>query len=132
MSEEQIAGAVEVRVTYRDTDRMGHAYYSQYLVWFEIGRTELIRARGKTYRELEERGVFLPVRECHCRYHAPATYDDLLVVHTAVAELRPASVKFDYRIERVADGELIATGSTHHPFVSAERKILRVGKDIFG
>ena len=135
-----ITAEIDLRVTYHDTDKMGHAYYSRYLVWFEIGRTELIRERVKSYRAMEDDGVFLPVRECHVRYRAPSFYDDLLTLHTAIDSLTATSVKFSYRLERkeggpannVEDGALIATGQTHHPFVSPERKILRVGLELFG
>ena len=121
-----------IRVTYHDTDKMGHAYYARYLVWFEIGRTEWLRSRGKTYRELEERGVYLPVRDCTVRYHAPAYYDDLIIVHTVLSEQRRASLAFAYRIENSADGKLIAEGMTLHPFVNAERKIIKVDPAVFG
>lgn len=126
-----IKSSTQVRVSYRDTDQMGHAYYSQYLVWFEIGRTELIRDHGLNYRDLESTGVFLPVRECACRYLSPACYDDLLTIHTTIVSLSPSSIKFVYRIDRPEDGVLIAKGNTHHPFVSSERKIMRVGFQVF-
>ena len=134
----EISGSTEVRVTYHDTDKMGHVYYSRYLVWFEIGRTELIRDRiqsgtsYQSYREMEEDGIFLPVRECFTRYHSPAFYDDLLIIHTRVSELKETSIRFKYRIERKEDGLLVVEGQTQHPFVSADRKILRIGLQIFG
>lgn len=128
----QLKNTTEVRVTYRDTDQMGNAYYSQFLVWFEIGRTEFIRELGLPYRALEEQGVFLPVRECHCRYYAPALYDDLIRIQTTVIKLSQTSVKFACEVTRAADGQLLARGSTHHPFVNSERKITRAGFESFG
>src|SRR5438477_12860319 len=78
----------ELRVRYGDTDQMGFAYYANYLRWFEIGRAEMMRAMGKSYRELEESGVSLPVMEAWCRYREPARYDDALAIETGI--LRPA------------------------------------------
>ena len=72
----------EQRVLYGDTDSMGVAYYANYLRWFEIGRTELFRRVGSTYRLLEEQGCFLPVYEAYCRYHNPARYDDIIRIET--------------------------------------------------
>ena len=106
-----------LRVRYGDTDRMGFAYYANYLRWFEIGRAEMMRSLGRTYREIEEAGISLPVVEAACRYRKPARYDDLIAVETAVAELGRASVRFAYRVVREADGELLATGHTGHCFL---------------
>lgn len=104
----------QLRVRYADTDRMGVAYYANHLVWFEEGRTELFRQRGYIYRELEEReGCYLIVAEAHCRYHAPARYDDLLTVRTRVKAARSRVVVFNYEI-LAADGRRVATGETLH------------------
>ncbi|MBN1515343.1 acyl-CoA thioesterase [Candidatus Sumerlaeota bacterium] len=122
---------IQVRVTYHDADIMGHAYYARYLVWFEMGRTEWIRDFGVSYKELEQRGILLPVRECRVRYHAPAMYDDLITVVTRAKELTRTRLEFECRVEQ-ADGALVAEGSTLHPFVSPERRVLRAGYDVFG
>ena len=104
-----------VRVRYAETDRMGVVYHANYLVWFEIGRTEYCRARGFSYREMEESGsAYLVVAESYCRYKAPAYYDDELVVRTHVTELRRRSVRFGYEIIRPATGQIIAEGETGH------------------
>jgi len=110
-------GEVQVRVRYPEVDRMGVAHHTVHLVWFEIGRTELMRARGLAYAGLEDEGIFLPVIEASCVYRAPARYDELLVVRTEVTESGPVRVAFEYRIEREADRILIATGSTRHAAV---------------
>lgn len=116
-----------VRVTYRDTDRMGYTYHSQYLVWFEMGRTELLRAQGTTYRQWEDdHGVYLPVRECSVRYVTPARYDDLVVVTTQIVRLTRASIAFDYTAVRQEDGSVLATGQTVHAFVDDTGRVLRV------
>ena len=80
---------VQVRVRYPEVDRMGVAHHATHFVWFEVGRTELMRAKGVTYRRLEDDGVYLPVIEAACAYHAPARYDDLLCVVTRVEGARP-------------------------------------------
>lgn len=120
-----------LRVTYRDTDRMGHVYHSQYLVWFEIGRTDLLRSLGTTYREWEDmRGIYLPVRECHVKYHTAAQYDDLITIATRMTRLTRASVAFEYRALRYHDSQLLATGTTTHAFVNADGRICRIADQL--
>ena len=103
-----------VRVRYADTDQMGVVYHSNYFVWFEIGRTDLLRAAGWTYREMEAEGLSLPVIEAHCEYKQPARYDDELDVRTTGELMSPVRVAFSYEVVRPADGELLATGRTVH------------------
>ncbi|HEX9859706.1 MAG TPA: thioesterase family protein [Nitrospirota bacterium] len=103
------------RVTYSETDQMGFAYYANYLVWFEIGRTELIRESGLTYRELEDKGFMLPVIEASCRYLKPARYDDLVTIRAAVTELKGVRMSFGYEV--LLDGVLLAEGMTRHAFM---------------
>lgn len=108
-------GAVEVRVRYPETDRMKVAYHAHYLVWFEIGRTELMRALGCPYGELEEReGIAFPLTEVGARYLAPARYDDVLDVHTRLESVGGARVRFEYRVVRRGDGRVLATGFSAH------------------
>ena len=125
-------GTTRIRVTYRDTDQMGFVYYANYLVYFETGRTELLRQMGKAYRQLEEEGVFLPVLEATCRYNSSARYDDLLEIATTVTRWTRASIDFAYECRRVEDGSLLASGTTRHAFVNRDGKILRVGDKILG
>lgn len=89
-----------VRVRYKDTDAMGIAYYANYLIWFEVGRTEWMRALGPSYSELEQSGLFLPVIKVSCQYKAPARYDDELTVITWIESLRGVRVAFNYEIHR--------------------------------
>ena len=113
-----------VRVRYAETDRMGVVYHANYLVWFEIGRTEFCRARGFSYREMEENGeAYLVVAESYCRYKAPAYYDDELVVRTHVTELRRRSVRFGYEIIRPATSQIIAEGETGHVVTDSKGKV---------
>lgn len=104
-----------LRVRYAETDKMGVVYHANYLVWFEIGRTEFCRARGFSYRDMEEsENAFLVVAESYCRYKAPAYYDDVLIVRTHITELRKRSLRFGYEIVRDEDGRVIAEGETGH------------------
>ena len=104
-----------VRVRYAETDQMGVVYHANYLVWFEIGRTEFCRARGFSYRDMEENDrAFLVVAESYCRYKAAARYDDELVVRTHITEIRRRSVRFGYEIVRLSDSQTIAEGETGH------------------
>jgi acyl-CoA thioester hydrolase len=104
-----------LRVRYAETDKMGVVYHANYLVWFEIGRTEFCRARGFSYRDMEEHeNAFLVVAESYCRYKAPAYYDDVLIVRTHITELRRRSLRFGYEIVRESDGVVIAEGETGH------------------
>ncbi|MGA9667672.1 MAG: thioesterase family protein [Terracidiphilus sp.] len=109
----------EVRVRYAETDQMGIVYYANYLVWFEIGRVELLRSLGLAYSQLEtDHQCILPVIEATCRYKAPARYDDQILIETKPSLLRQSVVKFAYRILRkAAEGEeptLLAEGETVH------------------
>lgn len=103
-----------VRVRYAETDRMGVVYYANYLVWFEVGRTEWLRETGWSYREMEIEGVALPVIEVHCEFRQPARYDDEIEIQTRAALLTPVRIRFDYDIVRHRDQVLAATGFTVH------------------
>ena len=107
------------------------AYHAHYLVWFEIGRTELMREQGCHYASLEEQdGIYFPLREVGARYHAPARYDDVLDVHTELVEVGGASARFDYRIVRGSDEQLIATGFTAHAAVDRKGRPRRLPADL--
>ena len=103
-----------VRVRYAETDKMGVVYYANYLVWFEVGRTDLLRESGWDYREMEKEGYALPVIEAHCTYREPARYDDVLDVRTRGMLLSPVRVQFTYEIVRASDAAMLATGTTIH------------------
>jgi len=104
-----------LRVRYAETDKMGIVYYANYLIWFELGRTEFCRARGFSYRDMEENeDAFLVVAESYARYKAAAYYDDELLVRTHITEMRKRSLRFGYEIVRAADGQIIAEGETGH------------------
>jgi acyl-CoA thioester hydrolase len=115
-----------VRVRYAETDRMGVVYYANYLVWFEVGRTEWLRETGWTYREMERDGISLPVIEAHCEYRQPARYDDEIEIATRGTLVTPVRIRFDYEVARAADGTIAAVGHTVHAAVDASGKPCRL------
>jgi acyl-CoA thioester hydrolase len=120
----------EVRVRYAETDQMGIVYYANYLVWFEIGRVEMLRALGHAYSDLElAHGIILPVVNATCRYRAPARYDDEILIETKPTMLRGTVLKFAYRVYRKPSNEgqereLLAEGETVH--VACDDKLNRM------
>ena len=115
----------ECRVIYGDTDTGGVVYYGNYLRFFESGRTEILRANGTSYRELEEKGYILPVVECHTRYKASARYDDLLIIETSIHEVKKISCRFNHRIIRADDQKLLVKGYTVNACVDRQGKLTR-------
>jgi len=113
----------EIRVRYAETDKMGVVHHANYLIWFEIGRSDLCRARGFSYREMEDESALMVVAESYVRYKSPAYYDDLLIIKTQVAEVRSRSVRFLYEVFRPGDATLIAEGETLHLVTDADKKV---------
>jgi acyl-CoA thioester hydrolase len=93
---------------------MGVVYYANYFVWFEVGRTDLLRSDGRTYRDMESEGLSLPVIDAHCEYKQSARYDDDIEIRTTGALLSPVRVRFDYEVVRPSDDVLLAAGHTVH------------------
>jgi acyl-CoA thioester hydrolase len=123
------------RVLYGDTDAGGVVYYGTYLRFFERARTEFMRDLVCTYREIQDRGLVMPVVECYVRYKAPALYDDLLIVETSLVEVRTVSCRFHYRIYRKPADEsakpaLLTKGSTMHAVVDNNGKLARLPVEI--
>lgn len=118
MSAQGLGGEVhsELRVRYAETDAMGVVHHAVYPVWFEVGRSDLMRELGLPYSEVEARGYYLMLSGLQVQYRRAARYDDLLRLTTRVSELRSRTAKFAYELRRVSggDGELLATGETHH------------------
>ena len=102
------ARTTRLRVRYAETDRMGVVYYANYLVWFEVGRTEWLRQAGWTYREMERDGISLPVIEARCEYRRPARYDDEIEIATRGNLVTPVRIRFDYEVVCAADGTVAA------------------------
>jgi acyl-CoA thioester hydrolase len=108
------SSVTRLRVRYAETDKMGVVYYANYFVWFEVARTDLLRALGWSYREMEHAGVSLPVIDARCEYKRPARYDDEIEVRTTGRMLSPIRMQFDYEVVRVDDGSVAACGHTIH------------------
>jgi acyl-CoA thioester hydrolase len=112
-----------IRVRYAETDQMGVVYHSNHFVWFEVGRVELLRQLGFSYREMErEHHCHLAVVDARCRYRAPAAYDDEILVRTHIKNVRESVVHFGYELLRASDGLLIAEGETTHIAIDKDKK----------
>jgi len=99
---------VQIRVRYQETDAMGRVHHANYINYFELGRTELLRAMGRSYKEVEHEGYYLVIADVSCHYLLPAQYDDLLTLRTTVLRARGARIEHEYQLFR--DRELLATG----------------------
>ncbi|MCA1625566.1 MAG: acyl-CoA thioesterase [Acidobacteria bacterium] len=114
----------EIRVRYAETDKMGIVHHSNYLVWFELGRSEFCRTRNFSYREMEEKdNALLVVAEIYCRYKSPAFYEDLLTIRTNIGEIRSRSIRFIYEVYRQSDEKLLAEGETLHLVTDKDKKV---------
>jgi acyl-CoA thioester hydrolase len=114
---------LDLRVRYAETDRMGVVYYANYLVWFEMGRSEYCRQKGFNYLELEALGYYLVVAEALCKYRKPARYDEVVQVRTAVRTLQRRSISFGYQVVRKGSGETLVEGETKHLCVDATGRV---------
>jgi len=113
---------VEIRVRYAETDQMGVAYYANYLVWFEVGRSEFCRTRGFRYVDLEALGYKLVVSDVHCRYRNSARYDETVIVRTRLKGVNKRMITFGYQVLRENQEEVIAEGETRHICVDSNGK----------
>ena len=104
----------QIRVRYAETDQMGVVYHSNYIIWFEVGRVELLRQLGYTYKDFEADGMHLPVVEVRCRYKASALYDDQIIIRTRMNNVRGALIQFGYDVVRASDRTLLAEGESTH------------------
>lgn len=113
-----ISGETRLRVRYAETDKMGVVYHSNFVIWFEVGRVELLRQLGFEYSRMEkDDNCHIPVVDLRVRYKAPALYDDEIVVRTRLANVRRSLLHFVYEVARAGDGTLLATGETTHIIV---------------
>ena len=115
---------IEVRVRYQETDGQGRLHHANYINYFEVGRVELLRASGRSYRQLEQQGLFLVVAEVSCRYFAPAQYDDMLRLRTTTARAKGARIEHHYELFR--DDDLLADGRTVVACVDRAGKVRRL------
>ena len=120
------SGTTLVRVRYAETDQMQVAYHANYFIWFEIGRTDLLRHLGWSYREMEAAGFQLPVIEARCAYHRPARYDDEIEIRTTGRLVSPVRMAFEYEAVRPADGVTTASGHTMHAALAADGRPCRL------
>lgn len=120
-----LKAVAQIRVLYADTDQMGVVNNGIYLRFFEIGRAEWLRQRGRAYKTLEDAGYMLPVAEAHVKYREPARYDDVVEIWGGPVDLRAASVKFEYALRRAGDGVLLCDGWTLHACISKDGKVRR-------
>ena len=116
--------AAEIRVRYEETDNMGVVYYGNYFTWFEVARTEYLRALGVSYREMEKEGTYLMVAQASCRYRSPARYDDLVRIESWISEIKSSSLKFGYKL--FVQDRLIATGDSVHVFTNKSARPIRI------
>lgn len=115
---------ITIRVRYSETDAMGYLHHANYAVYFEEGRTELLRAQGGNYREMEEQGLFMVVVSLECKYRKPARYDDVLTVKTRVSRVTLAKIEHEYRIYR--DGELLTEAKSVLACVDGAGEVQRI------
>ena len=115
---------IQIRVRYAETDQMGYLHHANFLIYFEMARTELLRSNGLTYKDLEAEGNLLVVVRAQCRYYRPARYDDLLVIRTTV--VRATGARIDHHYDMFRDGELLAEGETTLACVDREGKLQRM------
>ena len=117
---------ITVAARYYETDRSGAVHHSVYPVWFEMGRTELLRANGTAYKDLEEAGIFFVVAELHIKYRRPARYDEKLQLETSCSTVTAGKIEHTYRLVRCCDGVILAEGSSILACVNAEGKARRI------
>lgn len=119
-----------IRVRYGETDQMGHAYYGNYLFWFEQARGAWCRDRGFTYRSIEERGYRLPAVEANLRYKGEVKYDDWIAVRVRVTEVKRSSMKFEYEVVNETTGKVVTEGYTWHVWVGQEMKAISIPEEL--
>ena len=122
--------AVTHRVNYSETDQMGFVYHANYLVWLDIARTEHLRRRGVSYKELEEQGIYLAVTDVRVRYRQPARYDDEVRVRCWVRDLASRRVIFGYAVERATTGDLLATAETSLIALDRQHTLSRIPEHV--
>ncbi len=119
----QAVNETRLRVRYAETDQMGVVYHSNHFIWFEVGRVELLRQLGFSYRDMEsEDRRFIAVAEAKCRYRAPARYDEEVLIRTELLNVRDSVVHFGYELRRAADSTLLAEGETTHIVTDEDMK----------
>jgi acyl-CoA thioester hydrolase len=123
-SSHPVLNETRLRVRYAETDQMGVVYHSNHLIWFEVGRVELMRQMGFLYRDMErEDGLFIAVAEIKCRYRAPVFYDEEVIIRTRLKAVRDSVIVFSYELSRAEGGKLLAEGETTHIVTDSKMKV---------
>ncbi|HHU64278.1 MAG TPA: acyl-CoA thioesterase [Clostridiales bacterium] len=117
-----------ITVRYKETDQMGIVHHSNYYSWFEVARAQFFKELGFSYRDMERRGVLLPLIKAECHYKAPARYDDRLTIEVFIEEFKGLRLTFDYKVFNEATNRLLAEGKTVHVFTDARLKPLNIKK----
>ena len=117
-----------IRVRYKETDQMGVVHHSNYYVWFEVARTEYMREQGLNYRQMEERGLMLPLTETHCKYLQGALYDDIVIIRTSMTGFSGARITMEYHAIRERDNRVLAKGKTVHAITDKNLKPVNIKK----
>ena len=118
----------KIIVRYAETDKMGIVHHSNYLIWFEAGRTDFIKKSNISYSEMEAKGILIPLAESNCKYILGAKYEEELIIRTWIKQLTPVKVEFNYSVFREKDQKELANGSTLHVFVNNGFKIINLKK----
>jgi len=140
MSKTRGINETRIRVRYAETDQMGVVYHSNHFIWFEVGRVELLRQLGFSYKDMEQHDdCFIAVVDARCRYKAPVHYDDEVVVRTYLKHVREKVIQFGYELRSVGDGRLLAEGETTHIVANSQmkprklpEKYMRVFREVVG
>lgn len=120
----------DIKVRYAETDAMAIVHHANYYIYFEVAREDLIRESGISYKDLEDKGIMMPLIETHCKYIEAAKYDDDLVVESSISQLTPVKVRIEYIVRRKNDNTILATGNTLQTFVdSNEFKIVNLKRN---
>ncbi|HKM04264.1 MAG TPA: thioesterase family protein [Lachnospiraceae bacterium] len=109
-------------VRYAETDQMGIVHHSNYAIWFEVGRTEFLKHLGLSYKEIEKRGILLPLYEMNCKFKSPAHYEDEIIIKTKIKLLSKVRAIFSYEVANGMDGKILATGETMHGWTDIRLK----------
>lgn len=125
LNHQPVTNETRVRVRYAETDQMGVVYHSNHFIWFEVGRVELLRQLGLTYKDMEaELGCHIAVVDARCRYKAPARYDDEIIVRTHLKNVRASLIHFGYELIHATDGTVLAEGETTHIVIGKDMEIV--------
>mgnify|MGYP005855165173 CR=1 FL=1 len=120
----------QVRVRYAETDAMGIAHHTSYIVWFELGRVELLRQTGHNYVDVERSGHYFAVSELNVRYLAPARFDDLITIRTRISKMRSRTMTFEYELTLTDSGRLLVSGSTRHVCLDRDGNVATIPASI--